>query len=346
MRRTPLFLGIGLLAAAGVLAFVVVPGQAKFPADVDTTSVYEGRLDVRFDTDALARGDLAELFVRDVDVTVENRTRTLDVDGDLALVGTEGVALDPDGTQIRTSDGLYVIDRVTMLTTNDHDWQDVPERGEGLVTGFPIGTEARDYTGWSDEIGDTVPLRYERTEERAGVETYVFTSSITNGVVVDEDTLSLVPDALPKDVIVQLASTIELPDALAGQLDALIPLLPDPVPLGLAYSGRTTLWVEPTTGVVIDLERTESRAAFLDVPVIPMVVPVVDVWAWSYAATDATVAAAVDTAEDAASRLQLFGTTLPIVLVVLGLAGIAYGLLGGRRVRAEHTPDRELTDAA
>ena len=346
MRSTLLAAGVIALAAAAALTLFIVPSQARFPGDVDNTSTYEGTLEVRFDTDALTRGDIAELFVRDVAVTIENHTRTLDVDGDLALVGTEGVAVDATGTPIQDSEGLYVIDRVTMLTTDDHVWQDVPSRGQGLVTGFRIGTEARDHVGWSDEIGDTVDLRYERTEERAGLETYVFTSSVTNAVVVDEDTLGLVPEALPKDVLVQLAGTLDLPETLAGQLDALIPLLPDPVPLGLTYSGEATYWVEPTTGVVIDLERTESRAAYLDVPVIPVVVPVVDVWSWSYRPTEATVADAVTTAENGAASLRLYGTTLPIALTVLGVVSLGAAALRGRRVSAEISPEPELTDAA
>lgn len=332
MRPALLATGSLALVAAAVVSFVIVPSQARFPDDVDVTKTYAGTLELAFVPEALVSGDPDAIFVRDAPVEVETHTRTVAVDGDLALVASGGVVTGPDGSVLQTSDNRYAIDRSSMLAAPAFPGEDgLPARAPGLVMGFPVGTEARDYTGWSDEIGKTVDLRYERTEIRAGMQTHVFTSSTSNEVVVDEDVLAVVPQALSKEAVVALAAELDLLPAMADQFGALVPLLPDPVPLGLVSSGDTTFWVHPQTGIVIDMERRESRAAYLDASVIPGVVPVADVWVWAYQPTDENILESVETAKDAGSRLTTFGTTLPLVLAALGIAAIAAAFAGGRR---------------
>lgn len=346
MRRVLLVvLGSLLVVAAAVLRFVVVPSQARFPDDVDTTRRYTGTMAVYLDEEALpeatSSGDLTGLFRRDLPVEIARRVTTDDVADGVALVTEDATVTSGDAT-LRTTEDRYAIDRETMLAGQGFPDVQLPDREAGLVVGWPIGTDRRDYEGWSDELGRLVDLTFEREEDHAGVGTYVFTSSVTDTPIVDPDILATLPEALPRDVVVSLASQLDLPDALAAQFQQLLPALPDPVPLGYLYRGDTTYWVEPTTGVVVDTERTETRSVYLDVDQIPIPVPVTAVWDWSYAQTDDSVAEAVTDAEDAAGQLRLFGTWLPVVLAVLGVLALVLALVLGRRTGPGGTvADRE-----
>jgi len=58
-----LVLGVVFVLGGLAVKFVVLPSQAKFPADVDSTRNYEGELAVMMNAAALETGDLAHLFL-------------------------------------------------------------------------------------------------------------------------------------------------------------------------------------------------------------------------------------------------------------------------------------------
>ncbi len=94
-----------VLAAVGVVAavlgvivlLVVVPARAQFPDDVDRMRYYEGELGLMLNAEALATGDLANVFLRDVPVTIDRSIETLEVDGGKALVFDGSVVSSPAG---------------------------------------------------------------------------------------------------------------------------------------------------------------------------------------------------------------------------------------------------------
>ncbi len=308
-RQSALFAAAGLvaIAAAGTLRFVVVPAQAQLPADTDTTRTYEGTVTTLLNAEALAAGDLGNAILRDIPVQIQRATAVTSVaDGNATLAETSVVTA-PDGTVLLGSESTYVVDRRTMLAQDERS---------GLVIGWPIGTEARDYAGWSADLQSEVPLTFTGTDTRAGIDVHVFESSVT-GTIVDPATLSQFPSSLPKFALPLVAGALDIPSAVAEQLPTLLQVLPDEVPLGYTLTSDTTYWVDATTGMVIDLDRTESRAVFFDVEGVPAT-PIADVFAWSYTGEEASVAATVADARAAGQTLTTFGTTLPIVLLVVG----------------------------
>lgn len=62
------------------IKFVMLPLQAKFPADVDTTRVYDGDLAVMMNAAVLETGDLANLFLTDIPVTIDRTVKTVAVE--------------------------------------------------------------------------------------------------------------------------------------------------------------------------------------------------------------------------------------------------------------------------
>ena len=324
---TWLGLGILLIAAGLVLLLVVIPGIAQWPDDVDSARAYEGELAVMLNADALATLDVANIFLRDVPVTIDRQVKTLEVDGEKALVSDVAVMSSPAGP-LQQAEDIYSIDRKTMLhIDNFTDDTRVIDR-EGLVVGFPIGTEAAGYVGWNGDTMETNTLSFVREEEHEGLNTYFFTAASGPDLITDPVLLSQFPAALPKAVIEGLVPALGLPDEMMAQLGQALPLLPDPIPLAYTYAYETQYWVEPDSGVLIDYNKMESRSVALNVGEVQ---PLAEVMHLEYAQTAASVADAVADAEDAKGQLFWLGTVLPYALVVLGAILALLGIVAFSR---------------
>lgn len=355
-----LVLGIVLIAAGLVIKFVILPGQAQWPDDVDSIRTYDGTLVVMLNPQALQSGDMANLFLRDVPITNERHVTTEEVKGSKAIVREIAKMLGPGGQEIIGSDTWYAIDRKSM----DHlaldkaagfNNSDKILAREGLVIGFPIGTEKKDYQGWSDDYQTLVTVSFVRTEKHAasGLDTYVFESKSGAKEIKDPELLATFPPGLPKSLFLTLAAGLELPPALADlkePLGLVLQNLPDLVPLKYTYEYETTYWVEPTTGVLIDYDKHEVRQAALAKDVLtqaaqgaglpaealtklgqvltlmPDPYPLAAVFEQSYHSSDQSIQDAAKDAKDAKSQLTLFGTTIPFGLIAAGLLAAIVGL--------------------
>ncbi len=321
-------LGSLLLIVGLIVQFVVIPGMAQFPEDVDSGRSYEGELALMLNAQALAEMDLANVFIRDVPVTIDRTVKTLEVDGGKALVLDTAVLSGPAGP-IQSSESTYTIDRKTMEhIDNFTDNTDVLNR-EGLVVGFPIGTSSEDYLGFNDDTQTTNTLAFARKEERAGVSTYVFEATSGPDVITDPALLSTFPSELPKAVVEGLVPALGLSDEAMGQLGAILPSLPDPVPLAYLFTYETTYWVEPDTGVLVDYEKMESRLVALNLGGDP--VPVGEVMHLEYAQTAASVEEAAKDATDAQGQLFWLGKVMPYTLIAGGALIAVLGLLTLKR---------------
>ena len=331
---TALILGVLLLVAGLVMVLVIIPGIAQFPEDVDSNRAYEGELSVMLNAEALATMDLANIFIRDVPVTIDRHVQTLEVDGEKALVLDEAVMSGPAGPLQQTED-VYTINRKTMLSIpNFTDDARVTDR-EGLVVGFPIGTEAAAYTGWNGDTLETNTLTFVQEEERAGLNTYYFTAASGPDLIKDPGLLAQFPPALPKAVIEGLVPVLGLPDEAIAQLGQVLPLLPDPIPLSYLYTYETKYWVEPDTGVLIDYDKMESRSVAINLGDQP--VPIAEVMHLESVQTADSVADAVADAESAQSQLLWLGTVLPYGLIAVGVIAALLGVMALARKPEETT---------
>ncbi len=321
--------GALLLAAGLVVLLVVAPARSQFPDDVDTMRQYEGELGVLLDAEALANADLANLFVRDVPVTIDRSIRTLEVDGTKALVQDESVVSGPGGPLLGSED-TYAIDRKTMEHIENFTDDDRVIDRDGLVVGFPIGTDPEDYPGFNGDTLATNTISFVREEAHEGVDTYVYTAASGPDLIADPVMLASFPEALPKAMLEGLVPALGLSGDEAAQLGQALAALPDPVPLAYLYRYETTYWVEPDSGVLVDYQKLESRSVALDLGEQP--VPVGEVMHLEYAQTAGSVAEAVDDAKDARSALFWQGLVLPWALIVVG--GLA-GLIGLMALRGQ-----------
>jgi len=330
-------IGIVLVVASLVLMLVIVPGMKQFPDDVDTTRAYEGTAPVMFDPATFQ-------FMKDLKIDLTRHFKTEATDGGVALVEEEQ-SLSSQGQVIQKVSKRYAIDRKTMEAATHYPASWAEMEGfwprEGLVLGWPIGTEKKDYQGWSDDYRDTVTLKYsgEVKHDRAGINTYYFTAS-SGPRPIDADYVKALglPLEIPKEQFTGLVGQTELSDMIKRFLPALLQQLPgDSVPLAYYYEYEGEYWIEPKTGVLIDTKKHELRKVGLPDEVIagtPLAnlpedqrtalrVPVSDFTYWG---TDQSVQDAKKDAEDANHKITLYGTTLPVagivVGAVLGLVGV------------------------
>jgi len=334
-----LIVGILLVLIALVIKVVIYPSMAVWPDDVDAVRTYEGTLHVMLnpaaaaalqDPAALATLDLSQLILRDMDVTISRHVTTEETKGNKAIVLEEVRASGPPDPipAVLSGDSWYAIDRKTMNAVPDFsDNDNIPNR-EGLVIGFPIGTEKKNYPGWNGDAqrvtGDAEFVREEK-HAASGLNTYVFGSESPPVEIVDPAKLAIFPPGVPKVLIQNMmaAGMIELTADDAAMFEQILPTLPDLVPLKYTYEYETVYWIEPTTGVLVDYTKHEVRWAAIEFG--PMLKQVLKVFELSYNTSDESVKDAAEDAKDAKGLIDLLGTTVPMLLVV---GGLVLGVIG------------------
>jgi Porin PorA len=238
------------------------------------------------------------------------------VRGDVAA-GTDEVAVwDSFNSTIDTADQGVItatqeriaLDRVTAQSVKCCGEN---PRHQGLTLKFPFDTEKTSYQFWDGPAQRALPAAFTRTETLNGVDVYRFEQRIG-----------------PLDVGDQ-----EIPGTLAGDPDA------PSVQTNIVYTNLKTLWVEPTTGIIVKAQQDATQV--LETPGGEQVLTLIDA-VLTY--DEATVEQNADDAASGANRLRLLGTILPIAALLLGLIAVAAGLVllrspEGRRVaRGESRP--------
>ncbi len=323
MQKILLGLGALLLVAGLIVQLLIVPGAKQFPDDVDVNRAYEGAAGVLLNAEALASNDLANLFVRELPITIDRNVLTLDTDGGDALVSDISVVNSPAGP-IQTTENYYSIDRKSMLSDDTFNEDERVIAREGLVVGFPIGTESRNYDGWNGDTETVNILTYVEKQERGGLDTYYFTAASGPDRITSAERLATLPPALPQATLAGLVPALGLEAADAAQLAQVLSVLPDPVPLAYTYQYSTQYWIEPSSGVVVDFAKDESRVVGIEVG--GQFVPLTEVSQISYTQTADSVAVAASEADDSKSQLFWQGRVLPLALIAVGVILLLLGL--------------------
>jgi hypothetical protein len=170
-----------------------------------------------------------------------------------------------------------------------------------------------------------------RSEQKQGLTTYVYEAKVPPTKIVDDQILATLPKALPLSLLKLLGQAGTLPPAQAAQLAQILPRLPDPVPLAYALQDDSLFWIDPSTGLVIDVQRTQQRVAEIALPGTAPV-PLLPAVAVVYHDSAASSAQAADDARHGRTVIRWLGVYLPIILLVFGVVMLALaGLLRGRR---------------
>jgi hypothetical protein len=333
-------LGVLCLAAAAILKWVALPSQAKVPSNENTTRQFDGNAKVLFNPQALSSGDPRAALAVNTPVNASRTVKTLATSGNVAEMQDTRTLRTANGQNVGSTQATYAVDRKTLEATSDHPSSWHVTAAKGLTVSWPIGTQKKDYTGWVSDTQTTTTLKYLRQETKQGLTTYVYQANTQPAPIKDPQVLATLPKTLPISALQALSSVLPLPADVKAQLTALLPRLPQPVTLAYNYQVNATYWVEPTTGLVIDTQREEVRTAGIVLPgnTVAGAIPVFDV---TTAYTSGSVNSAASDAKDKKGTIDLLGSTLPLILLIIGILALLAALIlfllsrrhsGGREV--------------
>jgi MYXO-CTERM domain-containing protein len=330
LRISGVVVGLLLIAAAFVTAFYIEPTYvARVPSDTDAQRTYAGTFRTLLDAQALAKNDVANAVKHNVPLVVDRRVKVQKTSGNTALI-SDARTINAAAVPVERTTWQYALNRKTLepVSSPPSGWNVVAAKG--LTVSFPLGADKKTYTGWVPETATTVPVRYATSSKRSGLTTYVYRAALAPTPIADPQILAGLPKAVPAALLKSLAGGGSLPPAEQKQFGALLPTLGDPVPLSYTIQGADTFWVEPETGVVIDLARTQQRMAGVKGPngVFIGLLPVSDA---TYRQTPAAVNDATHDANTGRDAIQLWGTTVPIIAGIVGALMVAAALLIRRR---------------
>ena len=318
--------GVLLLAVAAVVRVVVVPTVSKLPEDTDILQEFEGTYS-GLNPGALSGGS-GNVLLEDAPVEASRRIAVESVEGDTAIV-VRTVERSIDGVADPSQSLRYAIDRTTEESTSAPEGAGDIVDSEGLVFTLPIDPSTdEDYRLWDQNTAEAYPLTYQGEDSFEGRTVHLYGSTM-EGTVADPESLGL-PTSVSKEQLIALAPALLdlLPPDLAGQLPAIVPLLPDTIPLSYTSGYDVTISADAELGATIAGESNQVITAQLQLGSQTVEVPFSTI---ELASTDASIAdRAADTA-DSAMLLTLIGTVLPVVAAVLGLLLLLAALLLARR---------------
>lgn len=300
-------LGVFLIVAAALVRFYAYPVLANVPPDYKGTTKLE------------AKG--AQIFNSDPEVL---KTETSDLDITSFTIADSGVKASGDtvvwvnsttvkrvgGANFQQSQERTPFDGKTgaavdcakcgsweevALASDFQKTERVDVTREGLVYKFPFATEKKDYPVWDDTLGKAVPATFEGEEKIDGLKVYKFVQTIPDTMVETRD--------VPASVFAPAAT---------GNVTA-----------EMWYQMTRTFYVEPTTGSPVN--RVEDRVQELryDGTAVPAFTGTVQY-------TQDQVDKLVSDAKGNATMLGGMKLLFPLLLLVLGLALTAGGVLLGR----------------
>jgi hypothetical protein len=222
---------------------------------------------------------------------------------DVAVWNFGSVITSEDGLELNVGTYTVCLDRRSAeavdCDVDEVDGDDVDI--EGLTLTFPFGTEQRDYEVFNSTTRQAWPATFEGVEEVGGLETYRFEVDIPETVV----------------------RSLEVPAALAGSDEDGV------VEADAVYSNVRTIWVEPTSGVIVTSEEDPNT-----VLKGPEGTTGATILAGHFAGSEQTIADGVERAEDFRSQITLVKTVLPLSMAGVGLLLVIVGaLLVARRSR-------------
>lgn len=335
MRKTAIAcgaLGLILVLAAFLLAFWITPSYiARLQSNSNTVRNYDGRVLTLVNPAALASGNLSGAVITGIPETLRRQVRVLQTSGNTALVHDTTTATGT-GRIIGSISSQYAISRTSFEATASHPSSWNVTRATGLTFNWPIGAKQQNYTGWVPFTQTTVPLRYVRQEPQNGINTNVYEATVPSTPVRNDQVLRTLPMALPVSLLPEIVKAGLIPATVPAELARAYPNATS-VPVSYEYSGTSTYWVAPPTGIVVNAKTTESQVASIVMPGGKLV-PVFPVLSDTYAYTSPTVGSAVSDAKNGSSTINTWGTGVPIAAGIVGfllLLAAALLWLRGRR---------------
>jgi hypothetical protein len=322
LRRSSLIvgiIGIVLIVVAIVARFVVVPAVSKLPSNTNLSIQYAGTGTILNPT-ALKNGDSAHVLASGVPITIDRKIKVTSTHGNTAVVADDLTL--KAGTTSLPNNHVYAVNRKTLNGAT-------PPKGvtadpaDGLTVAFPLSPKANNSYRYYDAPSRlTVPVKYEGKATRDGRSVYHYTATAT-GPVKDPNLLETLPPALPKETLASLAPL--LPAALRAQIGPALASLPSSVPLNYTVTSSIDAWVDTTVGLPVD--ESIDQQVVVGLTVGGQQVELIPVLAVKATLTPKSVKYLAGKASTAGTMLTAIKIVIPLVLLVLGLAAVAFAVL-------------------
>lgn len=348
VRRSSIVFGVVGIAAivlSLLIWLVVVPSVTQLPANTDLKATYAGT-GTLLNSSALASGDMKDVIVSNVPITVNREVKVTSVQGSTAIV-SDSLAVHA-GAETIPSDHVYALDRTTMEGVTPPAGIAVQPSVGALSSAFPLGPKASDsYQYYDSTTKDIVPIHYAGSATRDGRAVNIYKATAA-GPVKDPGVLRLLPPVLPKKTLVSLAPL--LPAAKRAEITpATLAALPDPVPL--SYTGTTSVvaYVDQQTGIPID--ESVSQQIVVNITAGTQTLSLIPVLVLDFHSTPASITTLANKAKTTGEELTVIKVIAPVALLVLGVILLAVAVLRRRRpgpaalspVKSEDDPQPQST---
>ena len=321
MRGRPIGLGLLALGAfllAGALASVLFLGpalvklplaQTAEPVAVDPHATY-------FNIGEQKQHEGEPVTVRQEVLGLP----TADGAGNDVAVWKFGSTVEDSGDLAITPNTTYqvCVDRKTAAAVDCPSAKIGDDHGKkitGLTLTFPFDTQKRAYDVFDATADEAFPARFTGTDTVHGVAVYAFEQTIPQTVVQTTDVTGLM---------------VGNPGGPGVTAD-------------VVYDNERTIWVEPKSGVIVDIKE-HPNLVFRG----PDGTTGVTLLNGTFSGTPQTVAVGADRAAKSRSQITMVRTTLPLLLVGLGVVALIAGALLARRsaagVHAAGSGARESAD--
>jgi hypothetical protein len=335
-------IGLLLLLAAALLAWWITPSYiARLPSNYNKTRTYDGTIRSLVVPSALATGNLAAAVKTGLPATLTDHVKTLQTSGNTAQV-QDTRTISAAGSQVSKTVNNYALDRSTLMATKSHpsNWSVTP--ATGLTVSWPLGAKKQNYTGWVYLTQTTTPLRYITQAKQGGINTYEYQAMVRPTVIKDTQVLSRLPKALPAALIPRIAAAGIISPADVTALGRAFPGA-TAIPVKYTYQAANTYWVDPNTGLVINVSNNEVETGNIALP-NGKLIPVFPILSDTYHASPASLSQAVSDAKNGSTTISTWGVTVPIICLCLGfvlvVAAVILWLLGRSRGRPVDTSER------
>jgi hypothetical protein len=314
-------LGAFALVAALCVRLILAPALVKLPLDQEALPEASASDLTMFDFATMQEADGLDAVVLQ---KVSGEPAADGAGDDLAVWNFGSTIQTADGTLLDESSYRVCLDRRTAASDPDCPSASVDGKSgakiDGLTLTFPFHTEKKDYDLFNLTAAKSFPATFAGVEELDGLQVYKFEQKIPATVVEQKD----------------------VPGSMAGQpADA-------SVKGDFVYTNTRTLWVEPTSGVIVTAQEK---------PLIVIRGPEghtgVTWLSATFKATDKTLHDGLDRARDTRGQITMIERTLPLALAGLGLVLLVVGAVllarrgaaAGRDRREDDDTERPLQDA-
>lgn len=317
-----LAVGVFVLTLGIALPVVGEPRLFKIPLDQASTTVAEARGATYFSPKDLAerRGvDLVATRRVIPFIDEENPDNPASSNEDQVVMNVSLVLEDPsidtpnpENRVVNATIDHLALDRRSSEARqiDGESFDGDPVRHKGLTYKFPFHTEKKTYTYWDNTAKNSYPIRYLGTEKIKGLDAYKFQMTVD-----------------PVQTMI-----MDFPGQLLGG-EAV------PVKAPRFYANTRTLWVEPTTGLIVRGKEEQRHTLRNEVGEDKVTLLEADL-EWN----DKTITQQSDRAKDALSSYRAVVVTVPIAAVTLGLLLILGGVLVLRRNRRTTAGSRAEQD--